>query len=147
MLAREDTDMIGSCCGTSDSRCHAVVVVGVVPALVTAGAVFGLVKLFSGVGGNPALPSAWWIPLVMLAAVVTLWGLWLGFTAHGRSEPLLVGMFGLGVTTVGFFVPPLVLPGVLTVLAAAVWSATSFRRRGRAGTEPVESACGCGCSG
>lgn len=140
--------MSGSCCIDSDSRCHVVGVVGVVPALLAAGVVFALVKLFSGVGQHLTLPSAVWIPLVVLVAAGTLWGLWLGFTVHGRSEPLLVGMFGLLVTTFGFFFSPLVLPGVLTVLAAAVWSATScVGRGGQARTETVETACGCGCSG
>ncbi len=68
--------MIGNCCNDSANRCKVVVVVGVLPVLFAAGAVYVLVKLVWGIGRNLAMPSAGWIPLLMLAAAGTLWGLW-----------------------------------------------------------------------
>jgi hypothetical protein len=137
--------MIGNCCNDSDSRYKVVVVVGALPVLLAAGAVYGLLKLVWGVGQNLAMPSAGWIPLLMPAAAVTLWGLWLGFTVHGRGEPLSVGLFGRFVMTFGFFFfTPFVLLGVLIVLAAAVWSATAcVACGGSIGAGTVETACAC----
>jgi hypothetical protein len=137
--------MIGNCCNDSANRCKVVVVVGVLPVLFAAGAVYVLVKLVWGIGRNLAMPSAGWIPLLMLAAAGTLWGLWLGFTVHGRSEPLSVGLFGLLVMTFGsFFFTPFVLLGVLIVLVAAVWSATAYVAcGGSTGAGTVEAACEC----
>ncbi len=120
-------------CNCCDSHCHcnAVVVVGGLPLVLAVGAtIYGLVKLIGLVSLNVSLPPVVWIPLSVLAVAGTLWGLWLGFTVHGRAEPLAVGAFGLLVTALGFVLfAPLALVGVLIVLGAAVWSAVAYRAR------------------
>jgi hypothetical protein len=118
-----------TCCN-SDCHCNAAVVGGL-PLLVAAGvAIYGIVKLIARISITVSLPAGVWIPLSALAVAATLWGLWIGFTAHGRAEPLAVGVFGLLVTALGFALfAPLALVGVLIVLGATVWSALAYRAR------------------
>jgi len=97
------------------------VVVHVLPVVIVAGAIYGLVKLVAGL--ELSLPPAAVVPLSIVAALGTLWGLWLGTRIHRRGEPLMLGVFGLLVAVTGLVLSaPLALFGVLIVLAAALWS-------------------------
>ena len=112
--------MSSNCC-SSCCHCNPVVVVRVLPVIVVAVAIYGLVKLVAG--QHLSLPAAAGIPLSIVAALGTLWGLWLGTRIHRRGEPLMLGVFGLVVAATGFVLSaPLALLGVLIVLAAALWS-------------------------
>jgi hypothetical protein len=103
-----------------------VVVIGILPIVLAAGAIYGLVRVLGGVSFDVSLSPAVWIPLSLVAAAGTLWGLGLGLRVHGRAGPLKVGVFGLVVAALGFvFLPQLVLAGVVIVLAAAAWSAVA----------------------
>ena len=112
--------MSSNCC-SSCCHCNPVVVVHVLPVIIVAGAIYGLVKLVAGL--ELSLPPAAGVPLSIVAALGTLWGLWLGTQIHRRGEPLILGVFGLVVAATGFVLSaPLTLVGVLIVLAAALWS-------------------------
>jgi hypothetical protein len=112
--------MSSNCCN-SCCHCDPIVVVRVLPLLVVAGAIYGLIKLVAGL--QLSLPAAATVPLSLVAALGTLWGLWLGTRIHGRGEPLMVGGFGLAMAGAGFVLSvPLALAGVFTVLTAALWS-------------------------
>ncbi len=112
-----------NCCG-SGCHCNGVVVVAGLPVLLVAGAIYGLVRVVGGLTWS--LPTAAWVPLSILAAGGTLWGLWLGARVHGRGEPLMLGMFGMAVAALGFVLAaPLALVGVFIGLAAALWSAAA----------------------
>jgi hypothetical protein len=86
--------------------------------------IFGSIMLIGRVRLGVSLPPLGLFPIIILAGACTIWGLWLGFTIHRRGEPLAVGAFGLLVTAVGLVLyAPLILLGVLILLAAAIWSA------------------------
>ncbi|UCG86899.1 MAG: hypothetical protein JSW71_23905 [Gemmatimonadota bacterium] len=113
-----------NCCN-STCQCNAIVVVFGLPVIVVAVAIYGLVKLVGGL--NWSLPPAAWVPLSIVAALATLWGLWLGTRIHSRGEPLMLGVFGLVVAAAGFTLSaPLALVGVLIVLAAVLWSSMLY---------------------
>ena len=121
-------------CNCGSDRCRADFAVGVLPLLVFAAVVFGAIKLIGVISANVSLPPGLWIPLAVLAVGATLWGLWLGFTHHGRAEPLALGVFGLVVTGIGFVLwVPVAMIGAGIVLIAAVWSSRAYAGRRAAG--------------
>ncbi len=110
-----------TCCGTKGPR---NILFLALAAAVVGGGLAGIVMLCREVAGMVSLPEAAWIPLVIVAVVGTLVGLWLGFRQHGRAQPLAVGVFGLLVAALGFVTGyPIILLGVAIVLGASVWSA------------------------
>ena len=116
--------MSRTCC-SSACHCDAAVVVCRLPVLVVVVAIYALVKVVGGLDWS--LPPAASVPLSVVAALATFWGLWLGARVHGRGEPLMLGAFGLAVAATGFLLAaPLALVGVLIVLGAALWSAGMY---------------------
>jgi hypothetical protein len=92
--------------------------------LLAAGIITGLAKMVGGVVASISLPSVAWLPVSAVAVGGTVWGLWVGARQHGNGSPLAVGVFGLLVAAAGMvFGSPVLLAGMVVVLAAAIWSA------------------------
>ncbi len=117
--------MPASCrCTVTNDCCTTVVRFNPLSLLVCLGLIYGFVRFIGFLFGTAATPSKGWIPFVLLGVFVAAWGLWLGHKVHGRGEPLAVGIFGIVVAVCGMLVySPLVVVGVLTILAATIWSA------------------------
>jgi hypothetical protein len=97
---------------------------GIFLILLAAGIITGIAKMVGGAVASISLPSVAWLPVSALAVGGTVWGLWVGARQHGNGSPLAVGLFGLLVAAAGtVFGSPVLLTGMVVVLAAAIWSA------------------------
>ncbi len=117
------TTICGMCCGSGGTiACLAILAWLGAPTIIAAVSSIGL-------GFTPSSPVL--IPVIIVALILTGWGLWLGFRAHGRAEPFMVGLVGAAATVAGLFTwPAIAVIGFGTVIGAIAWSTLLIFRLG-----------------
>ena len=109
------TTTCGMCCGSGGTIAGLAILAWLgAPTIIAA---------VSSIGLGFTLTSPVLIPVIVVALILTGWGLWLGFRTHGRAEPFMVGLVGAAATVAGLFTwKAIAVIGFGTVIGTIAWS-------------------------